>query len=181
MSELKILKKEHKKLEVITKKATRKRLNDRASDSWKDLRELKKLKLQLKDRINQLSPQQQALWGKMSVSQALHHCQFPLQIALQKNHPPVKPNWFAKLLFKKAMYDDKPWRKNLPTVPSFRVTGQKEFEQEKNELIKLVNEFNDKKDVIEWQPHPVFGKFTAQQWGQMQYKHLDHHLQQFNV
>ena len=54
MSELKILKKEHKKLEVITKKATKKRLNDRASDSWKDLRELKKLKLQLKDRINQL-------------------------------------------------------------------------------------------------------------------------------
>ena len=54
MSELKTLKKEHKKLEVITKKATKKRLNDRASDSWKDLRELKKLKLQLKDRINQL-------------------------------------------------------------------------------------------------------------------------------
>ena len=54
MSKLKILKKEHKKLEVVTKKTTKKRLNDRTSDSWKDLRELKKLKLQLKDRINQL-------------------------------------------------------------------------------------------------------------------------------
>ena len=29
-------------------------LNDRASDSWKNLRELKKLKLQLKDKINRL-------------------------------------------------------------------------------------------------------------------------------
>ena len=54
MSELKDLKREHKKLETLTKKATKKRLNDRASDSWKDLRELKKLKLRLKDRINQL-------------------------------------------------------------------------------------------------------------------------------
>ena len=54
MSELKILKKEHKKLEVLTKKATKKGVNDRGSVSWKDLRELKKLKLQLKDRINQL-------------------------------------------------------------------------------------------------------------------------------
>ena len=54
MSELKDLKKKHKKLETLTKKATKKRLNDRASDSWKDLRELKKLKLRLKDRINQL-------------------------------------------------------------------------------------------------------------------------------
>ena len=54
MSELKTLKKEHKKLETITKKTTKKRLNDRTSDSWKDLRESKKLKLQVKDKINQL-------------------------------------------------------------------------------------------------------------------------------
>jgi len=54
MSELKILKKEHKKLGTITKKTTKKRLNDRTSDSWKDLREFKKLKLQVKDKINQL-------------------------------------------------------------------------------------------------------------------------------
>ena len=54
MSELKELKKEHKKLEAITRKTTKKRLNDRTSDSWKDLRELKKLKLKIKDKINQL-------------------------------------------------------------------------------------------------------------------------------
>ena len=54
MTELNDLKREHKKLETITKKATKKRLNDRASDSWKSLRELKKLKLQIKDKINQL-------------------------------------------------------------------------------------------------------------------------------
>ena len=54
MSELKDLKRKHKKLETLTKKATKNRLNDRASESWKNLRELKKLKLRLKDRINHL-------------------------------------------------------------------------------------------------------------------------------
>ena len=54
MAELKDLKKEHKKLETITKKITKKRLNDRTSDSWMNLRELKKLKLRLKDKIKQL-------------------------------------------------------------------------------------------------------------------------------
>ena len=54
MSELKDLKREHKRLESTTKKTTKKRLNDRASDSWKSLRELKKLKLQVKDKISQL-------------------------------------------------------------------------------------------------------------------------------
>ena len=54
MSEIKDLKKEHKKLEAITKKTTKKRLNDRTSDSWLSLRELKKLKLRVKDKISQI-------------------------------------------------------------------------------------------------------------------------------
>ena len=54
MSELKDLKRKHKKLETLTKKATKTRLNDRTSKSWKNLRELKKLKLRLKDRISHL-------------------------------------------------------------------------------------------------------------------------------
>ena len=56
MSEIKDLKKEHKKLETVTKKTTKKRLNDRASDSWMNLRELKKLKLKVKDKISHLKP-----------------------------------------------------------------------------------------------------------------------------
>ena len=54
MSEIKDLKKEHKKLEVITKRTTKKRLNDRTSDSCMNLRDLKKLKLSVKDKINKL-------------------------------------------------------------------------------------------------------------------------------
>ena len=54
MSELKDLKRKHKKLETLIKKATKQRLNDRTSDTWINLRELKKLKLRLKDKINQL-------------------------------------------------------------------------------------------------------------------------------
>ena len=54
MTELKELKKEHKKLATTTKKTIKKRLNDRTSDSWKSLRDLKKLKLQIKDKISQL-------------------------------------------------------------------------------------------------------------------------------
>ena len=54
MTKLKDLKREHKKLATTIKKTIKKRLNDRASDSWKSLRELKKLKLQVKDKISQL-------------------------------------------------------------------------------------------------------------------------------
>ena len=46
MTELKDLKRKHKKLEALIKKATKQRLNDRTSDTWINLR--------LKDKINQL-------------------------------------------------------------------------------------------------------------------------------
>ena len=55
MSIAKELIKQHKKLDVEIKKLTKTRLNDRTSGSWKSLKELKKKKLQLKDRIIKLS------------------------------------------------------------------------------------------------------------------------------
>ncbi len=55
MSIVKDLTKQHKKLEAEIKKITKTRLNDRTSDSWKSLKELKKKKLQLKDKIAKIS------------------------------------------------------------------------------------------------------------------------------
>ena len=55
MSIVKDLIKQHKKLEAEIKKITKTRLNDRTSSSWKSLKELKKKKLQLKDKIAKIS------------------------------------------------------------------------------------------------------------------------------
>ena len=57
MSILKDLKKKHKQIEVEIIKLTKTRLNDRFTESWKSLKDLKKLKLQLKDKINRLNHQ----------------------------------------------------------------------------------------------------------------------------
>ena len=51
MNLLNDFKKKHKELEAVVNKLKKKRLNDRTSASWKKLRELKKLKLQIKDKI----------------------------------------------------------------------------------------------------------------------------------
>ena len=58
MSIVKDLKKQHKKLETGIKKIIKTRLNDRTSASWIELKELKKKKLQLKDKITKLSIKQ---------------------------------------------------------------------------------------------------------------------------
>ena len=55
MSIVKDLKKQHKKLKAEIEKITKTRLNDRTSGPWKTLKELKKKKLQLKDKIAKLT------------------------------------------------------------------------------------------------------------------------------
>ena len=52
MSDFKDLVKKHKKLEAQIKKITKLRLNDRTSNSWVNLRAIKKEKLKLKDKIS---------------------------------------------------------------------------------------------------------------------------------
>tara|TARA_R100000306_G_C4352261_1_gene130743 strand:- start:438 stop:710 length:273 start_codon:yes stop_codon:yes gene_type:complete len=83
--------------------------------------------------------------------------------------------------FKKSLYDGKPWKKNLPTARQLRVSSEKNFSEEKDRLLQLMEEFHGKGYEHDWPEHPAFGNFTAEQWGQMQYKHLDHHLSQFGV
>jgi|TARA_R110002110_G_scaffold202466_1_gene413491 hypothetical protein len=130
------------------------------------------------NRLYKSNEEMQASWGKMNVSQMLNHCQLPLKIALKSE--PIKSSFNPIMrLFKKSMYNDSTWRKNLPTAKGFVIKETKNFKQEKEALKSMIVAFQGKKLDTEWNPHPLFGKFTPEQWGKMQYKHLDHHFHQF--
>ncbi|MAZ26371.1 MAG: hypothetical protein CL868_04740 [Cytophagaceae bacterium] len=131
------------------------------------------------ERIAQLTPQSTATWGKMNVGQMLCHCKKPFEVILGKKDFGFKPNILLQWLFKKSIYNDKPWRKGMPTAKGFKVVEDKDFDHEKNELLMLIDAFRAQK-AAEYN-HPAFGNFTQEQCGQMQYKHLDHHLKQFGA
>lgn len=134
----------------------------------------------IKHRLTRLSESSQRQWGKMTQGQMVRHCQFPLQIAIEND--PVKPRVnLIMLLFKGMMYSDTPWRKNLPTAPQLKVTDDRNLQHEKVRLEELIDTFYKLNDREHWNPHPSFGKLTHEQWGKMEYKHLDHHFRQFGV
>ncbi|WP_298502018.1 DUF1569 domain-containing protein [uncultured Maribacter sp.] len=133
------------------------------------------------DRINSLKDDSQRQWGKMSLGQMAWHCQFPLKIAIKNKDTGKKGNLFVRLFFKKSAYNNKVWRRGLPTAPALKTGENKNASIEIEKLKTLVKEFNALKNREEWQPHPFFGTLTHEQWGKMEYKHLDHHLRQFNV
>ena len=136
---------------------------------------------EINQRIDLLTLNSEKGWGKMSVGQMCWHCQYPLQLAIKNKPNNSKGNWFIKTFFKKSLYNDKPWRKNMPTAPQLKAKEDKDFETEHKLLKKLVSDFYAVRDREEWHPHPAFGTFTKEQWGQVQYKRLDHHLKQFGV
>ncbi|WOI22811.1 MULTISPECIES: DUF1569 domain-containing protein [Nonlabens] len=136
---------------------------------------------ELQERIDNITIDSNAQWGKMNGSQMLNHCQAPIKIALGKSDVTMKSNWLIKVLFKKMMYSPKPFKKNAPTPPQFRSLGDYDFNIEKIELQKWMNELWEDRNNENRVPHPVFGDFTKDQWGIMQWKHLNHHFEQFGV
>jgi hypothetical protein len=136
---------------------------------------------EIQNRLNTLEQGSNRQWVKMTTAQMAHHCQLPLNIILEKETIAMKPNWLVNLLFKKSMYSNRPWRKNLPTIPRFKETEERDFKAEKTSLENLLQEFRAQRHRDDWKPHPAIGKLTKEQWGKMQYKHLDHHFRQFDV
>ncbi len=137
------------------------------------------VKEELINRVEKLSPESQAQWGKMDSAQMLWHCKYPLDVAI-KNENKGNGKFFMKL-FKKSLYSDKPFKQGLPTAKFLVATESKNFSDEKQQLIEKISQAHELKSRSSWNPHPFFGKFSHDQWGQLEYKHLDHHLKQFGV
>lgn len=134
-------------------------------------------------RLNKLTPEKQATWGKMNVSQMLAHCKEAFKVPLsEKRLPRLFLGRIFGPFFKAKLYNESPWQQNLPTSPSFKITNTRDFNIEKQGLLELVNKFYAAGPMgITKYPHPMFGSLTPEQWGKSMYKHLDHHLRQFEV
>ncbi len=140
--------------------------------------------LSLHARIDALTHESQPLWGKMNVSQMLAHCCVPFEQALGERHdgPPLLMKLMVKLFFKKAMTNEVPYKQNSPTAPAFRITDQRDLERERTRLKAYVTRFQELgREHFDGREQISLGRLTAQEWNNLMYKHLDHHLRQFGV
>jgi len=130
-------------------------------------------------RINLLKENSAAQWGKMTVAQMVKHLAQWDEMAQGKKL--YKRSFIGKLFGKmglKDMMKDAPVKRNLPTVPSFKIKENPDLAEEKKKLISSINAYENYS--IDGFIHPFFGKMTKEDTGIMVYKHIDHHLQQFN-
>lgn len=135
-------------------------------------------------RIESLKHDSQPIWGKMSVDQMLAHCSVAYEMTYTDKHP--KPNalmrFLLKTFVKSGVVNEKPYPKNARTAPVFIIADRRDFEKEKNQLIDYLKKTQELgAQHFEGKESPSFGPMTAQEWNNLFYKHLDHHLTQFGV
>lgn len=139
---------------------------------------------ELIERINRISPEQMPSWGKMSADQMLAHCNVTYELVYDNKHP--KPNIFKKfilrLFVKNLVVSEKPYKKNSMTAPEFLITDTRNFEKEKERLVTYINQTQQLGEThFDGKESHSFGTLTKNEWNNMFYKHLDHHLKQFGA
>ena len=138
---------------------------------------------ELLERLSSLNVDSERQWGKMSPAQMMEHAARALDMAI--NNQPRKQLFVGKALswvFRKEFLGEAPFKQNRPTGPDFVVKDEPDFEATRERLAGLMADFRNRGEIgLDGNVHGFFGPLTGKQWGETQYKHLDHHLRQFGV
>lgn len=137
---------------------------------------------ELMNRIEKLDNNTIPNWGTMNASQMLAHCSEVLKNALGETQQKRKLIGYVISPFVRSrFYDSEPYKKK-GGPSTFIIEDEKDFEFEKQNLINRIKQFHKvDKAQLKNSVHPILGKFTPEQWGIGQYKHLDHHFRQFGL
>lgn len=138
---------------------------------------------ELLERLGKLSPDSERQWGKMSPGQMMEHAARALEMATGRK--PMQQAFLGKAIgwiFKGGFLGEKPFPQNSPTGPTLIIKDEPDFESTRTRLTELVDEFHAQGDSgTDGNIHGFFGRLSGKQWGETQYKHLDHHLRQFGL
>jgi len=139
---------------------------------------------EIKERMAQLRPDSQRLWGKMTPAQALAHCSAGMEMAVGEKNPPriLIGRLLGRFAKKSMIVNEKPMPRNAATDKSLVVKDERNFDVERQRLLEFIDRVAaGGPAVCTKHPHFFFGPLTPVEWAVLMYQHLDHHLRQFGV
>jgi Protein of unknown function (DUF1569) len=145
----------------------------------------KEVSEQVVARIEKLTPNSPHLRGKMNVAQMLAHCCISFEYCFEPEKH-TRPNRLMRqiitLFAKKMVTSETPFPKNSRTAPEMIMNTEHNFAIEQVRLINFIQKVQIQgEDYYDGLESRSFGKLNKEEWSNLFYKHLDHHLQQFGV
>lgn len=141
--------------------------------------------LEIKKRILRLNPNSKGKWGSMTVSKMLVHCNLVLNVPIGKTKLPkifFLFRWIGVVTKYEMSIFNNGIPHNMPTFKKLIVTFDSDFEKAQKELLQSLDSYRECYHLKQLpKAHSLFGKMSQKDWGFLEYKHLNHHLKQFNV
>jgi hypothetical protein len=136
----------------------------------------------LENRLRTLTPSSPRRWGKMTIDQMLHHVNHALAGALGREPMTLQADVPLPKAVMKFFVLHVPWPRGAPTAKEWISQGERyDFAAEQQRALTLIAEVVAKPiDAPDWPRHNLFGDVGGKYWSQINAKHLDHHLRQFN-
>jgi len=135
---------------------------------------------ELTSRLERLSPESKAMWGRMNASQMVAHLTNSLlmtkgELQVKSKHLPIRYPPIKQLIVYWL-----PFPRRAPTAPELIGREPNAWPIESGNLRTLIDEFPSPESQ-NFPEHPLFGPLTPKAWGVLGYRHIDHHFRQFGV
>jgi hypothetical protein len=137
-------------------------------------------------RLDKLTPETKAKWGRMNVNQMLWHANHGLQIALgDVTTPGSKSNAITRALMRFVVL-----KTDIPAPEGKAKTFDEidtvelgidpdDFNTEREQLKKTIDRFIAATKLAP--ESALIGKMSKENWSRLNFTHLDHHFRQFGV
>lgn len=143
-----------------------------------------KCRVELIERIVNLTADTKALWGKMTADQMMSHLVQAGELPFTASASD-RSTFMSRNVVKPAMLYFLAMPKEIPTPAEMdqQQEGRKSqgFDNDRAAVVELTNRLGTLAVDHECFPHPFFGSMSVRQWCVIAYKHTDHHLRQFGV
>ena len=142
-----------------------------------------KCRTDLIERLNKLSPESKAVWGRMNVDQMMSHLVQSGELPFVATVPD-RSSLFSRVMKPLVLYL-LPMPKEIKTSAEIdqQQDGRKPegLDADRTRVIQEIDRLGTLPVDHECLYHPFFGKLSAKEWAVLGHKHIDHHLRQFGV
>lgn len=136
--------------------------------------------------IEKLTPDTPPKWGVMNAQQMIEHLTHFYEVSVEEI--PVKlytpeahlPKYMEFLMSEKEFRENTKAPLELlgdEALPLESASLSEAVQKLKNTVSRFVNYFGEERKTL----HPVFGRLNYEEWIRLHYKHVVHHLKQFDL
>ncbi len=138
------------------------------------------------DRLRGLTPDTMRRWGSLTPHAMMCHLADSSRMALGERPQPLRAAWPRRTVMRLvALHTPITFPRGFKTLPaldpSLDGTKPTSFDEDRAQLIALIERIRDSAPTIEGNSHPLFGPLTGREWITCVSKHTDHHLRQFGL